>query len=117
MSYRYRVLGATQAVRPDGTEVPLGGARLRALLGALAVGSGRPASIGQLAAQVWGEDEAPPADEVAAVQALVGRLRRALGKEAVASVPGGYRLVAESDDIDLFRFERLAAEGSAAIGA
>ncbi|KAK1177627.1 BTAD domain-containing putative transcriptional regulator, partial [Streptomyces sp. NBS 14/10] len=117
MSYRYRVLGATQAVRPDGTEVPLGGARLRALLGALAVGGGRPASIGQLAAQVWGEDEAPPADEVSAVQALVGRLRRALGKEAVASVPGGYRLVAEPDDIDLFRFERLAAEGSAAIGA
>ncbi|MFD8379391.1 BTAD domain-containing putative transcriptional regulator [Streptomyces sp. NPDC059679] len=117
MSYRYRVLGATQAVRPDGTEVPLGGARLRALLGALAVGGGRPASMAQLAAQVWGEDEAPPADEVSAVQALVGRLRRALGKEAVASVPGGYRLVAEPDDIDLFRFERLAAEGSAAIGA
>ncbi|MFI1335073.1 AfsR/SARP family transcriptional regulator [Streptomyces sp. NPDC020845] len=117
MTYRYRVLGATQAVRPDGTEVPLGGARLRALLGALAVGGGRPASMAQLAAQVWGEDEAPPADEVAAVQALVGRLRRALGKEAVASVPGGYRLVAEPDDIDLFRFERLAAEGSAAIGA
>ncbi|MEU5644026.1 AfsR/SARP family transcriptional regulator [Streptomyces milbemycinicus] len=117
MSYRYRVLGATQAVRPDGTEVPLGGARLRALLGALAVGGGRPASMAQLAAQVWGEDEAPPADEVAAVQALVGRLRRVLGKEAVASVPGGYRLVAEPDDIDLFRFERLAAEGSAALGA
>ncbi|ADI12066.1 putative multi-domain regulator [Streptomyces bingchenggensis BCW-1] len=117
MTYRYRVLGATQAVRPDGTEVPLGGARLRALLGALAVGGGRPASMAQLAAQVWGEDEAPPADEVAAVQALVGRLRRVLGKEAVASVPGGYRLVAEPDDIDLFRFERLAAEGSAAIGA
>ncbi|MES4905569.1 MULTISPECIES: BTAD domain-containing putative transcriptional regulator [unclassified Streptomyces] len=117
MTYRYRVLGATRAVRPDGTEVPLGGARLRALLGALAVGGGRPASTAQLAARVWGEDEAPPADEVAAVQALVGRLRRALGKEAVASVPGGYRLVAEPDDIDLFRFERLAAEGSAAIAA
>ncbi|MGY0056532.1 AfsR/SARP family transcriptional regulator [Streptomyces sp. LZ34] len=117
MTYRYRVLGATQALRPDGTEVPLGGARLRALLGALAMGGGRPASTAQLATQVWGEDEAPPADEVAAVQALVGRLRRALGKGAVASVPGGYRLVAEPDDIDLFRFERLAAEGSAALGA
>ncbi|MDX3232219.1 AfsR/SARP family transcriptional regulator [Streptomyces sp. ME19-01-6] len=117
MTYRYRVLGAIQAVRPDGTEVPLGGARLRALLGALAMGGGRPASTAQLAAWVWGEDEAPPADEVAAVQALVGRLRRALGKESVASVPGGYRLVAAPDDIDLFRFERLAAEGSAAIGA
>ncbi|MEU0809641.1 BTAD domain-containing putative transcriptional regulator [Streptomyces sp. NPDC005970] len=117
MNYRYRVLGATQALRPDGTEVPLGGARLRALLGALALGGGRPASTARLATELWGEDEAPPADEVAAVQALVGRLRRALGKEAVASVPGGYRLVVDKDDIDLFRFERLAAEGSAAFGA
>ncbi|MFF4485501.1 hypothetical protein ACFY0F_03255 [Streptomyces sp. NPDC001544] len=28
---RYRVLGTTQALRPDGTSVPVGGARLRAL--------------------------------------------------------------------------------------
>ena len=28
---RYRILGTTQAVRPDGTVVPVGGARLRAL--------------------------------------------------------------------------------------
>ncbi|MGP3951943.1 AfsR/SARP family transcriptional regulator [Streptomyces sp. 7N604] len=115
--YRYRVLGATQVLRPDGTEVPLAGARLRALLAALAAGGGRAVPTGQLAAQVWGEDEAPPADETAALQALVGRLRRALGKETVVSAPGtaGYRLAAERDEIDLFRFERLAAEGSAAL--
>ncbi|MET8680180.1 BTAD domain-containing putative transcriptional regulator [Streptomyces sp. NPDC004647] len=116
MTYRYRVLGATQALRPDGTEVSLGGARLRALLVALAMGGGRPVPTGQLIARVWDEDDVPPADETAALQALVGRLRRTLGREAVASVPGGYRLAVERDDIDLFRFERLAAQGAAALG-
>ncbi|MYV52474.1 BTAD domain-containing putative transcriptional regulator, partial [Streptomyces sp. SID3212] len=61
------------------------------------------------------EDEEPPADAVGALQALVGRLRRALGGEAVASAPGGYRLAAGRDSVDLFRFERLAADGAAAL--
>ncbi|NYV78602.1 SARP family transcriptional regulator, partial [Streptomyces sp. UH6] len=38
---RYRVLGTTQATRPDGTPVPVGGARLRALLTLLALRPGR----------------------------------------------------------------------------
>ncbi|MFF2523228.1 AfsR/SARP family transcriptional regulator [Streptomyces liangshanensis] len=115
MTYRYRVLGATRVLRPDGTEVRLSGARLRALLAVLAGAGGRAVGTGELAAQVWGEDEEPPADEVGALQALVGRLRRALGGEAVAFAPGGYRLAAERDDVDLFRFERLAADGATAL--
>ncbi|GGU28185.1 AfsR/SARP family transcriptional regulator [Streptomyces violascens] len=114
---RYRVLGPTQALRPDGSEARLGGTRLRALLAALAVGAGRAVPQSVLIAQVWGEGDAPPADEVAAVQALVGRLRRLLGPDAVESVPGGYRLAAHTDEIDLFRFERLAAEGATALAA
>ncbi|WP_446037920.1 AfsR/SARP family transcriptional regulator, partial [Streptomyces sp. SID1143] len=113
--YLYRVLGTTQALRADGTAVPLGGARLRAVLTALALAGGGAVRTGQLAAAVWAEDEEAPADETAAVQALVGRLRRALGRDAVESVTGGYRLAASRDDIDLFRFERLAAEGAAAL--
>ncbi|MFE2944173.1 BTAD domain-containing putative transcriptional regulator [Streptomyces sp. NPDC059255] len=115
MTYRYRVLGATQALRPDGTDVPLSGTRLRALLTALAAAGGRGTSTGRLIAQVWPLAEAAPADETAALQALVGRARRALGGDAVASLPGGYRLAAERDDIDLFRFERLADAGAAAL--
>ncbi|MEU5585078.1 BTAD domain-containing putative transcriptional regulator [Streptomyces chrestomyceticus] len=115
VNYRYRVLGATQARRPDGTEVPVKGARLRALLAALAAGGGRPVPADRLIAQVWGEDAEPPADAPAALQALVGRLRRALGGPAVTSSPGGYGLAAGPDSIDLFRFERLTAEGTAAL--
>ncbi|MET9803186.1 BTAD domain-containing putative transcriptional regulator [Streptomyces sp. NPDC006368] len=119
MIHGYRVLGATQALRPDGTEAPLGGPRLRALLTALAAAAGRTVPVTELTAQLWPGPPAgdPPADGTAALQALVGRLRRTLGRDAVVSAPGGYRLAARPEDIDLFRFERLASEGTAALAA
>uniref|UniRef100_UPI0004C01715 ATP-binding protein n=1 Tax=Streptomyces bikiniensis TaxID=1896 RepID=UPI0004C01715 len=115
----YRVLGPCLALRTDdGTEAVLGGGRLRALLAALAAAGGRPVAPDALIAQVWADaDPADDRDRTAALQALVGRLRRAAGREAVVSEPGGYRLAATRDDIDLYRFERLAAEGAAAFTA
>ncbi|MEU9119306.1 BTAD domain-containing putative transcriptional regulator [Streptomyces sp. NPDC048506] len=112
---RYGILGTTQADRTDGTAVALGGARLRALLTALALRPGRTLPPDVLIADVWGMD--PPADAAGALQALVGRLRRALGHAAVASVDGGYRLCAEPDAVDLHRFERLATDGGRALAA
>ncbi|MGW2520954.1 AfsR/SARP family transcriptional regulator [Streptomyces sp. NPDC001617] len=110
---RYRILGTAQALRPDGTPVPVGGARLRALLTVLALRAGRTVPVSLLVEEVW--DGAPPADAPGALQALVGRLRRALGADAIASVEGGYRLAAPPDDIDLHRFERLTGEGTRAL--
>ncbi|MFF7964168.1 BTAD domain-containing putative transcriptional regulator [Streptomyces sp. NPDC007903] len=110
---RYRLLGTTQALRPDGTPVPVGGARLRALLTVLALRAGRTVPAGVLVDEVWGAD--PPADAPGALQALVGRLRRALGADAVASVDGGYRLSAAPDDVDLTRFDRLTGDGRRAL--
>ncbi|MFJ2015890.1 AfsR/SARP family transcriptional regulator [Streptomyces nodosus] len=110
---RYRILGTTQAFRADGTSVPVGGARLRALLTVLALRAGRAVPAALLVDEVWGAD--PPADSTGALQALVGRLRRTLGADAVESADGGYRLAAAPDDIDLHRFERLAGEGLAAL--
>ncbi|MFD7320949.1 BTAD domain-containing putative transcriptional regulator [Streptomyces sp. NPDC059875] len=112
---RYSVLGPTQVHTADGTPVSLGGARLRALLAVLALRAGRTVPVGVLVDEVW--DGAPPADGAAALQALVGRLRRALGREAVVSAPGGYRLAAGPEDVDAHRFERLAREGVRALGA
>ncbi|MER6067592.1 BTAD domain-containing putative transcriptional regulator [Streptomyces sp. NPDC001817] len=110
---RYRLLGTIQVLRPDGTAVPVGGARLRALLGVLALRAGRTVPVGVLVDEVWGAD--PPADAAGALQALVGRLRRTLGADAVASAEGGYRLTAAPDDIDLNRFERLTGDGLRAL--
>ncbi|MEU2771980.1 BTAD domain-containing putative transcriptional regulator [Streptomyces sp. NPDC007162] len=110
---RYRILGTTQVLRPDGTAVPVGGARLRALLAVLALRAGRPVPAGLLVDEVWCDD--PPADASGALQALVGRLRRALGADAVASADGGYRLAAAPDDVDLHRFERLTGDGLRAL--
>jgi predicted ATPase/DNA-binding SARP family transcriptional activator len=110
---RYRILGTTQAFRPDGTAVTLGGARLRSLLTVLALRAGRTVPTGLLVEEVWAGD--PPADATGALQALIGRLRRALGADAVLSAEGGYRLAAAPDDIDLHRFERLTADGLRAL--
>ncbi|MEU3725200.1 BTAD domain-containing putative transcriptional regulator, partial [Streptomyces sp. NPDC031705] len=108
---RYAILGTAQAIRDDGSPVAVGGARLRALLTALALRPGRAVPAGLLVAEVW--DAAPPADAVAALQALVGRLRRALGHAAVRSVEGGYLLEAHREDIDAYRFERLVRSAAA----
>ncbi|RKN75484.1 AfsR family transcriptional regulator [Streptomyces klenkii] len=110
---RYCILGTTQAHSGDGRAAALGGARLRALLAALALHPGRVRTAEALIDAVW-EDE-PPADAPGALQALVGRLRRAIGHDAVASAAGGYRLCAGPEDVDLHRFLRLAEEGARAL--
>ncbi|NXY97990.1 AAA family ATPase, partial [Streptomyces sp. BR123] len=113
---QYYILGVTEARDETGATVPIGGARLRALLAALALraGGSAAASVADLVDDVWGDG--PPQDAPAALQALVARLRRALGgRDTVLADPaGGYRLaVADRDDVDLHRFTRLAREGRA----
>ncbi|MEU6664291.1 BTAD domain-containing putative transcriptional regulator [Streptomyces sp. NPDC046821] len=111
---RYRILGVSEAFDEQGVALGVGGRRLRALLAALALHVGRTASADALIDDVWGDD--PPADAAAALQALVGRLRRVLGKGAVTSEPGGgYRLAAGPEDVDLYVFERLVRDGTGAL--
>ncbi|MEV6755839.1 BTAD domain-containing putative transcriptional regulator [Streptomyces sp. NPDC051214] len=110
---RYRILGTTQAFRTDGTPIAVGGSRLRALLTILALRAPRAVPAAVLVDEVWHGD--PPADATGALQALVGRLRRAVGAGTVVSTDGGYQLCAAPDDIDLYRFDRLAAEGADAL--
>ncbi|WP_406415122.1 AfsR/SARP family transcriptional regulator [Streptomyces sp. NBC_01614] len=110
---RYRILGVTQAEDDQGTVIPVGGPRLRALLTALALRPGRVTTPDTLIDEVWSDD--PPQDAPAALQALIARLRRTLGKDTVTSAPGGYRLTATQDDVDLFVFERLVHQGTSAL--
>ncbi|MFD3482075.1 BTAD domain-containing putative transcriptional regulator [Streptomyces sp. NPDC058665] len=112
---RYRLLGPTRALRPDGIPYAVGGPRLRALLTVLALRPGRTVPAATLVEEVW--DGEAPADAAGALQALVSRLRRVLGAGAVVSDTGGYRLRAAPEDVDLYRFERLTAEGTKALDA
>jgi len=102
-------------VRDDrGSLREVSGTRLRALLMLLALRPGQVVAAGRLIDELWGERL--PADGPNALQALVSRLRRALGEpEAVTSTAAGYQLRLDADDIDVFRFERLAAAGRAAL--
>ncbi|MER5789203.1 BTAD domain-containing putative transcriptional regulator [Streptomyces sp. NPDC001980] len=112
---RYRILGVAQASDDQGTPVPVGGPRLRALLTVLALHPARTLTPETLIQEIWAKDDDPPQDAPAALQALVGRLRRALGKGSITSTPGGYRLAAAEDDIDLHVFERQVREGAQAL--
>ncbi|MFG2718896.1 BTAD domain-containing putative transcriptional regulator [Streptomyces sp. NPDC048416] len=112
---RYLILGATEAHDDTGTALPLGGPRVRALLTALALHPARFVPVPTLIDDVWADD--PPQDAPAALQALVGRLRRAIGRQALESGPAGYRLAAPPQAIDLYAFEERAARGAAELAA
>ncbi|MEV4243196.1 BTAD domain-containing putative transcriptional regulator [Streptosporangium canum] len=109
MRLRVTLLGAFQASRGDAA-LPVRGARLQGLVVRLALAGGRAVEQGVLVDAIWAED--PPTGPAHALQALVSRLRRALGSAGdVAQVAGGYRLDVDAADVDALRFERLAAAG------
>jgi len=85
---RIGLLGPVTA-GPDGAPAP-GGVLLRGALARLALDAGRAVPTEVLIDALWGAD--PPDTVANALQALVARLRRALGPGVVATVPGGYRL-------------------------
>ncbi|MCG8926995.1 BTAD domain-containing putative transcriptional regulator [Lentzea sp. CC55] len=103
---RVALLGPTAVETDDGTPVDIGGARVRMLLARLALDPGRPVPTTTLIDDLWGEQ--PPADAGNALQSLVSRLRKVC---PVALEPGGYRLGVATEDVDVFRFERLRAAG------
>lgn len=109
---RVAMLGPLRLVAEDGSTIDLGGTRLRMLLARLALEPGRVVPAEVLIDGLWGET--PPADATNALQSLVSRLRRGLRLEngtVVESHPAGYRLAVARDDVDIYRFEALAARG------
>ncbi|NUT46975.1 MAG: AfsR/SARP family transcriptional regulator, partial [Saccharothrix sp.] len=106
---RVRLLGALEVTRGGGV-VAVPGARLRGLVTRLALAGGRPVEPGALVDALWPREL--PADPANALHSLVSRLRRVLGDAgAVTQSEGGYRLDVTDDDVDVPRFERLAALG------
>ncbi|MBB5958577.1 putative ATPase [Saccharothrix tamanrassetensis] len=102
---RIGMLGPFEVHTDDGVLTDVPGARLRALLIALALEPGRVVQKATLIDWIWGGH--PPADAANALQRLASRLRRALRDGAVDGQAGGYRLAVEPDSVDAVRFERL----------
>jgi predicted ATPase/DNA-binding SARP family transcriptional activator len=102
------MLGPVEVRTDDGILADVPGARLRALLIALALEPGRVVPKSTLVDWIWGEH--PPADAANALQRLVSRLRRTLPAGLVEGQPGGYRLTVEPDAVDAVRFESLVGQ-------
>ncbi|TLG14892.1 AfsR/SARP family transcriptional regulator [Nocardia cyriacigeorgica] len=100
-----KMLGPLEIRTDDGGLIAIPGARLRALLIALALEPGRAVAKTKLIDWIWGEQ--PPADAANALQALVSRLRRVLPDGAVDVQAGGYRLAVEPSAVDAVRFDQL----------
>ncbi|MEV4217513.1 BTAD domain-containing putative transcriptional regulator [Nonomuraea sp. NPDC049725] len=110
----FRILGPLE-VRRDGQLIEVRGARLRALLVVLGLNVGQVVPADRLIAELWADGA--PVDAVNALHSLVSRLRSAVGRDTIDSRLGGYVLAADPDDVDVRRFERLAAAGQAALAA
>src|SRR3984885_11546072 len=99
------MLGSFEVRTDDGVFADVPGARLRALLIALALEPGRAVPKATLVDWIWGERL--PSDAANALQRLVSRLRKALPEGLVEGQADGYRLRVEPDAVDAVRFERL----------
>ncbi|MGV9773017.1 AfsR/SARP family transcriptional regulator [Streptosporangium sp. NPDC003464] len=112
----FAILGPLE-IRRRGEAAEIAGQRLRTLLALLLLDAGRTVPVGRLVAGVW--EERPPNAVGNALQALISRLRGALGDQRglVEADAAGYRLAVDPDRVDAHRFARLAAEGRAALGA
>ncbi|MEU0878363.1 BTAD domain-containing putative transcriptional regulator [Lentzea sp. NPDC005914] len=96
-------------VRLRGVPVPLGHARQRAVLAALAVDAARPVSTDRLVDRVWGERV--PTRAHSALRTYLSHLRRALAPTGVTIERDGvgYVLGVAPDVVDVNRFGDLAA--------
>ena len=104
---RYRVLGPLR-IAEAGNETGPPGERQRRLLAALVLERGSVVPADRLVDLLW--PDRLPADQAAALQTHVFRLRRILPEGAIETSGAGYRLNAEPDDVDAHSFARVVAE-------
>ena len=115
----FLILGALE-VRDGGRQLALGAPKQRALLAILLIHANEPVPRDRLIDELWGES--PPARAAHSVQVYVSQLRKLLEVEDAGESAGvlrtaglGYELRIGSDQLDLWRFERLCTEGRKAL--
>ncbi len=114
----FHILGPLE-VRHGGRPLAVGGARTRAVLAMLLVTPNRVVSSDRLAEELWpdlGQQRA-----AANLQVRLSELRRALRSvgeaDRLTTRAPGYVLRVAADELDLLRFEQLAAAGREALAA
>jgi DNA-binding SARP family transcriptional activator len=111
----FRILGPLEAHR-DGSAIPLGGPKQRALLAYLLLRANQAVSTDELVDSLWPDQDAESARQ--ALRVAVSRLRASLNGEAsLATRQAGYELQVAEDQVDLHRFRALADEGERAFAA
>ena len=106
---RVQLFGRVQ-VSVDGVPVTFNGVRMRTLVAVLAVSAGEAVSVDALARRLWGDDL--PDQVRQSMQAMISRLRRAVGADVVQTSGTSYRMTVPADQVDVLRFEREVREAS-----
>jgi predicted ATPase/DNA-binding SARP family transcriptional activator len=110
----FGVLGPLRVV-DERTDVRLTARRHRALVAALLLRRGQPASVDSLIAALWGEEAPPSAANL--LRLYVSQVRRLLPTGRLTRSQGGYALVVEAGELDVDDFERLLVRGAKAAAA
>src|SRR4029079_15839077 len=108
----FRILGPMEVLDDDGHPVEVAAGRQRALLAVLLLHANEVVSVDRLIDALWGER--PPETAAKALQEQISALRKALGPERVETKEPGYLFRVGADEIDVGRFEQLAATDPAA---
>jgi DNA-binding SARP family transcriptional activator len=103
----FRLLGPLE-VSERGGPLALGGVKQRSLLAILLLQANELVSTDRLIDQLWGAT--PPATCAKSIQVYVSRLRKELGDGRLVTQAPGYLLRVDPSELDLARFEQLAAE-------
>lgn len=123
MGFDIKLLGTFEA-SAGGVSFVSSASKQRQVLAVLAVNAGRTIPMSRLTEELWGTT--PPRSSSTTIHTYIGKVRRALdvaldddpgleGKDVLATDGAGYRLNIPREDIDINRFDRLAAAGRRAV--
>ena len=100
----FRLLGPLEVER-EGTILPLGGPKQRAVLAHLLLHVGGVVSTDRLIDAIWDDD--PPETARNTLQTYIRHLRKAVGSQRIRYRSSGYVLAAEPSEVDALRFAAL----------
>lgn len=117
---QFNLMGPLE-VKGDGRTITPTAAKPRQVLAMLAINAGAMVSAEQLIDELW--PEGPPKSAKTTVQTYVYHLRKILnrskrsspGNDVLGTRPAGYVLAVPKENVDIFRFQHLVAEGRDAL--